>query len=509
MKTTRNAIAVGILTVTILFGLYLAIRFVSDSVGSSGQYRVWAVFPDASGLHEKSHVRVAGLKVGYIEKIALTSYTADVTDEKTGAAKKEERVGAKVIFLMDKDVALYDNAEALKAADSLLGDQVIVLRPGDVTTPRLNDGDQIKHTGEAGLMGNIDKISKDIQSVTANLKDVFGSQEGGKQMAEVLANLRDVSASINVLIKTNQESVTRTLSNIDGIAADARPGVREIVNDLKDITEEIKNFIEKNSNSAGEAVSEAGGTVKDIRKTVATLDKTIENLNNVVTGVDQMVEGVNKGEGTVGRLMKDDKLINDVENAVEDVGGLVSGVTRLRTIVGMNAEYNVLSRGFRSGLSLRLQPREDKYYLIEAAYDPRGDTTTTQTVVESTNPDDPPQYREVRHVTKDTLLFSLMFAKRFYFATFRFGVKDNTGGLGLDIHFLRDRFELSTDVYHFKGNVFPRLKSMLAIEFLRQLYITGGVVDALNDNRDFFFGIMIRFDDEDLKTILPFMPSAG
>ena len=65
MKTTRNAIAVGVLTVVILTGLYLAIQFVSDSFGSSGQYRVWAVFPDASGLHEKSHIRIAGLKVGF------------------------------------------------------------------------------------------------------------------------------------------------------------------------------------------------------------------------------------------------------------------------------------------------------------------------------------------------------------------------------------------------------------------------------------------------------------
>ena len=502
MKTTRNAIAVGILTVAILTGLYLAIEFVSDSVGKSGQYRVWAVFPDAAGLHEKSHVRIAGLKVGYIEEISLTSFTAEVVDEATGKKVKKERVGAKVVFLMDNEVPLYENAEALKAADSLLGDQIVVLHPGDVTEPRLKDGDKIKHTGEAGLMGNIDKISTDIQTVTENLKNVFGSEEGGRQMAEVLANLRDVSASINELIKANQQNVNRTMKNIDGIAADARPDVRDIMLDLKEITREIKEFIHDNTASAGDAVDEVNGTVKDIRKTVATLDKTVRNLNDVI-------DGVNRGEGTVGRLLKDDKLIDDVESTVEEVGDFVGGITKLRTIVGISSEYNALSRGFRSGLSLRLQPREDKYYLIEAAYDPRGDTTHTTTVVESTNPNDPALYRETRHVTRDTLLFSLMFARRIYFATFRFGIKDNSGGLGVDIHFFRDRFELSTDVYRFNDDVYPRLRSMLAFEVVRQLYIMGGVSDALNDNRDFFVGLMLRFDDNDLKTILPFMPSGG
>ena len=501
MKTTRNAIAVGILTVGILVGLYVALDFVSDSLGSSGHYRVFAVFPDASGLHEKSHVRIAGLKVGQIDKITLEHYKKKIVDE-DGKTVEKDAIGARVVFLMNADVKLYGNAKALKAADSLLGDQLVILRPGDATAPVLEDGDQIKETGESGLMGNIDKITADIQTVTHNLKKVFGSEEGGQQMTEVLANLRDVSKSINDLVKSNQETVKNTLDNIEGIASDARPGIRQIVRDIQSITKEIKIFVEKNTVTAGEAVDEVGGTVKDIRKTVATLDKTISNLNDVVVGVKE-------GEGTVGRLLKDDKLINDVEDTVEDVGDFVSGITNLKTIVGLNVEYNVLSNSYRTGVSLRLQPREDKYYLIEVANDPRGATSRTETVTESTNPNEPAQYREVKTTTKDSFVFSLMLARRIYFATFRFGIKDNTGGVGVDLNFFDDRFELSTDVYKFNGNVRPLLKETLAIEFIKHLYLIGGITDALNPQRDFFVGLMLRFDDQDLKTILPFVPSGG
>jgi phospholipid/cholesterol/gamma-HCH transport system substrate-binding protein len=500
MKTTRNAVAVGVLTIAILAGLYLAIQFVSDSYGTDGQYRAWAVFPDASGLHERSHVRMAGLKVGYIESIALQTYQKEVLDEETGEKKKKPAMGARVVFVLDKEVVLYENAEALRAADSLLGDQLVVLRPGDATVPKLKDGGQIKNTGDAGLMGNIDQISSDIKEVTNNLKKVFGSEKGGRQMAEMLENLREISESINELLKTNQETVNRTLKNIDGIAADTRPGVRQIINDIREITKEIRVFVETNTDKAGSAVDGVDGTIKDIRKTVATLDKTVENLNDVI-------EGVNRGEGTVGRLLKDDKLIDDVERTVEDVSDFVGGVTRLKTIVALSSEYNVLSNSVRGGIQLRLQPREDKYYLIEAAYDPRGSTSTVETVVETTNPEDPAQYREVRHITKDSLLFSLMFARRVHFATFRFGIKDNSAGLGVDIHLIHDRIELSSDIYQFGSDVFPRLREQIAIEFLRHLYVIGGVNDVLNDRRDYFFGLMLRFDDQDLKTILPFVPS--
>ena len=502
MKTTRNAIAVGMLTVVILSGLYLAIQFVSDSLGSSGQYRVWAVFPDASGLHEKSHVRIAGLKVGFIEKIKLEKYKKKIKDEQTGKMVEKELMGARVDFLINSDVVLYENAEALRAADSLLGDQLVVLRPGDATVPELKDGDQIKNVGDAGLLGNIDKITNDISEVTENLKNVFGSDEGAKQMAEVLENLRDVSKSINELIKQNQETVHRTLNNVEGISSDVRPGIRDIVSDLKEITREVRSFVEENRDKAGDAVAETSGTIKDIRKTVATLDKTIENLN-------QVVEGVNKGEGTVGRLLKDDKLIDDVEGTVEDVGELVGGISRLKTIIGFASEYNVLSNSLRSSVELRLQPREDKYYMLEVAYDHRGVTNHVETVVETTNPEEPAQYREVKHITRDSLLFSLMFARRIYFATFRFGIKDNSGGVGLDIHLLRDRIQFSSDLYRFGDDVYPRLKELVAIEFLRHLYITGGINDVLNESRDYFVGLMLRFDDQDLKTILPFVPSGA
>ena len=84
---------------------------------------------------------------------------------------------------------------------------------------------------------------------------------------------------------------------------------------------------------------------------------------------------------------------------------------------------------------------------------------------------------------------------------------DVTGGIGLDLHLLRDRVEITTDLYRFGEDVYPRLKELLAIEFLRHVYIVGGINDILNENRDYFVGAMLRFNDEDLKTMLTFAPS--
>lgn len=500
MKTTRNAIAVGIVTVLMAVGLYFALRFVSETSETEGEYKVWAMFPDASGLVEKSQIRIAGIPVGHIEQIQLEEYSMTVDVGDGGATARENRVGARVDMIIDGDVVLYRNAKALRSASGLLGNQFLVLVPGDATEPKLKDGDQIEQVGDAGLMGNIDRITTDIREVTRNMRSVFGSQRGEQQMAEMLQNLKEITASMNEILKANAENVNRTIENIDGIAAEARPGVREIIKDIKAITTEMRHFVEVNTGKAGSAVNDADSAIREIRSAVSKLDRTLDNLADVT-------DGVREGEGTVGRLLRDDKLIDDVEEVVEEASGFIKGITGLKTIVGLSGEYNFYRNTMKTGLQLRLQPREDKYYMVEAVYDPRGSTIKREEIRESTNPEDPAQYKEVRYITKDSLLFSFMFARRLWFATFRFGIKESSGGLGFDVHLFGDRVELSTDLYRFGSDVYPRLKELVAIEFLKNMYIIGGVNDILNDSRDYFIGAMLRFDDQDLKTILPFTPT--
>jgi phospholipid/cholesterol/gamma-HCH transport system substrate-binding protein len=314
MKTTRNAVAVGVVTILVIVGVYYAVRFVSESTTRSGQYVVWALFPDASGLVAGSRVRIAGIPVGYIESIRLQQYQVDAGVDDQGKPKKSIKVGARVDIAVDGDVALYKNGKALRTVGSMVtGDYLIVLVPGDARKEKLKDGDQIDAVGETGLLGEIDVIAEDIKSVTHNLNQVFGSEEGGRQMGEVLANLRDISKSINKLLEQNSEAFTRTMHNIDAMTADNRPGLREIVENMRQITESLKEFVDRNEGQAGDAVATANATLKDIQGAVQKLDRVLDDVGEV-TG------GIKEGEGTVGRLLTDDKLIDDVENVVEKAG---------------------------------------------------------------------------------------------------------------------------------------------------------------------------------------------
>jgi phospholipid/cholesterol/gamma-HCH transport system substrate-binding protein len=178
--------------------------------------------------------------------------------------------------------------------------------------------------------------------------------------------------------------------------------------------------------------------------------------------------------------------------------------------VGLRSDYNFLANTLKSYVEIRLQPREDKYYALELINDPRGKTTITQTDTDTTNPNEPAHYRTVTTTTTDAFRFSLQFAKRLGPFTGRFGVKESTGGVGLDIHLLKNRFEITNDLFGFSEEITPRYRVALSYEFINKLWLLGGIDHVfLQQRRDYFIGLMLRFNDEDLKTILPFAPTSA
>jgi phospholipid/cholesterol/gamma-HCH transport system substrate-binding protein len=238
------------------------------------------------------------------------------------------------------------------------------------------------------------------------------------------------------------------------------------------------------------------------------VNRASSDLESALGHIDNVAARIDRGEGTVGKLTKDETLINEVQNVVEGVGDLVGGISRLQTVVGLRTEYNFQSSTIKSGIELRLQPREDKYYLIELVNDPRGLTKFEQIDVDTTNPNQPPHYREIRTTTTNAFRFSFQFARRLGPFTGRFGIKESTGGVGLDTHLLQDRFEINQDLFGFGEQLTPRWRIALSYEFIRRLWLISGVDDIFNrDRRDYFIGLQLRFIDEDLKSILPFAPS--
>jgi phospholipid/cholesterol/gamma-HCH transport system substrate-binding protein len=465
-----------------------AFRFLSHDTGTGGGYKVYAYLPDVTGVAPHSRVTISGIQVGTIDKIWLDHGKARV-DVKMFPTQK-----------------LFDDAAIAKKSTSLIGESVVVLTPGTEGRTVIPDGGEIKHYLDSPTIENLESqvsdILKDVKEVTNSLKNTVGSDSGQKQIGEILKNLAEVTEQLNETVKENRAGVRQTINNINSITGDSRPQIAEILKNVRSVTEDVRKMT-----TAGDAAT--NGRPGEIKTTVDRISRASSSLESTLAHADKVAERLDKGEGTLGRLTKDETLINEVEGVVEDVGELVGGISRVQTVVGLRTDYNFLANTIKTYVELRLQPAEDKYYSIELVNDPRGKTSITQTDYDTTNPNLPSHYREIAVATTNSLRFSFQFAKRFGPFTGRFGIKESTGGIGLDINLLDDRFELRQDLFGFGEELSPRWRVSLAYEFIKKLWLLGGVDDIFSaDRRDYFVGLQLRFTDNDLKTILPFAGGA-
>jgi phospholipid/cholesterol/gamma-HCH transport system substrate-binding protein len=479
-----TAAKVGAFAVVLVVAAIYIYRYVNKSGSGGDGYAVYTRMKDASGIAKLSQVRIAGIPVGRVTGVRL------------------DRDMARIDITMNKDVPLYEDAAAAKVASSLLGEFQLKLSPGTEGRRRLQDGDEIRVVTEAqtpdDLMRQMADIARDVKEVSSALAASVGSEQGKADIQKTLSNLAQVTEALNQTVRENRQAIHEIVNNTREISAKSAPEIALILENVRETTREVREMMSK---EGGAKEGEPG----EVRKIVERVDRASENLESALKNIDEVTGRLERGEGTLGRLSKDEKLIDEVEGAVENVGDFIGGVSRLQTIVTLRTDYQFLASSVKNYVEVRLQPREDKYYLIEVVNDPKGLTRFEQIDVDSTNPNDPPHYREVRTVTNNSLRFSLMFAQSFGPFTGRFGIKESTGGIGLDVLLFEDRFELRQDLYGFGEVVLPRWRISLGYEFINRLWLLGGVEDLLSGSRrDYFVGGQLRFNDEDLKTILPF-----
>jgi phospholipid/cholesterol/gamma-HCH transport system substrate-binding protein len=460
---------------------------IDKGTGSGSGYTVHAYLKDATGLANHSRVTIAGIPVGQIDSIQLEGGKA--------------RLNVKI----NKDVDLFDNATIGKKSALVLGESAVILTNGTPDYRKLKNGDQITHviefTEAADVLDEVKQIADRVKAVAEQLANSIGSQQGGQNMSAILKNLADATGAMNDTIRENRVYVNETLRNVAVITQNGGPEIAHILENVRDITEQVRELV---------AATQAGKAPGELRETIDNIRNASRSLDSALAHVDTVAGRVDRGEGTIGRLSKDETLINEVQGVAEGVNDYVGGLIRLQTVVGLRTDYNFLANTIKDYVELRLQPREDKYYILQLINDPRGLTSVQQQTTTSTNPTMPGTYQTTTTTVSDSFRFSLEFARRLGPFTGRFGIIESTGGVGLDLHLLQDRFELSQDLFGFGEEVQPRYRVTIAYQFIHRLWLLGGVDHVFeSDLRDYFLGLQLRFTDEDLKTILPFAGGAA
>jgi phospholipid/cholesterol/gamma-HCH transport system substrate-binding protein len=502
VKTFLTPFRVGLFVLVSAACLAAFLIVLKRGAFSSGEtMTVVAYFRDASGLGKRSRVQTAGIPVGEITDIALI----------------EDR--ARLTIKVRKDLGLHTDASLIKRSESFLGDFLLDLQPGSPGAPLMPDGGVIRNVidaqGMQSLFDSLALITSDIQAVTHSLRETLGGDAGEASLQTILRNLTQLSSLVENTARNSQADIASILENVrdvSGVLRDATRGedrsVREIVENIRTISEDVRSVMADVKNTLKGNQPENG----QVQSTLQKLDKTLENLA-------QVTQDIRDGKGTVGKLIGDERTGQQVNEAVQGVADYANRLTSLQTEVSLSSVYLFNAQSARNEVDVRIIPSPDKYYLLGVVDDPLGDTNVSYVV---SNP--PGLYQPAVQkltTTNYTLKFNAEFAKRYYFATFRFGIIESTGGVGADINLFNDVLAIKTDIFNFGDQAlrYPRLRVSANVTLFQHLFLSGGIDDVFNppvrstlDNRllsgrDYFLGGGIHFTDDDLKAILTVTPA--
>jgi len=442
----------------------LALAYMSMKVGgfkyaADRGYELHGYFDSAEGLVPGVPVEIAGVEVGQVKEIAL------------------EKGRAKVTLQLNPDVTIGEDVEAAIRTKGVLGDKYVEVIPGALDSAPLKPGGRIERTVSPANIDSLFKqlgaIGEDLKNITGPISGVLGGEEGEASLRLIVQNLRELAQTLNKTVQGNQENINRILDNLAVFSRD-----------LRDISSTNKEAL---------------------REVVANFRRVSQDLGETIVAVKRITGKIDRGEGTIGKLIQEDETVDNINATLTSLNDYLEEKDRFRTYVDYRGEYLFESEEMKSYLSLRIQPKEDKYYLLQVVDDPAGDTDETVTTT-TVNGVSTTEHRE--RVDKDELKFSAQIAKRYYDLGLRAGIFESKGGVGADYYFLDDSLVLSMEAFDFDEDDKPHLKFKADFTPFQYLYMTAGFDDFVSDedNESFFVGGGLHFSDEDLKTLLQGAP---
>ena len=486
--TTEVKVGIFILAAIVLLG-YMTVKIGDITFGRDEGYIVYGVFDSVAGLDVKAPVKMSGVGIGAVESISLD-------DNK-----------AKVGMRIKPDIKIKQGVVAAIKTESLLGEKYVELLQGDKIV-LLRDGDVIEKSISVAdidsLITKLDSVAGDIKSISGFFSETLGAPETKRSINEIIINMRNLTASLSNIAERDSGAIEKVISDLNELiavikimATENREPLKNVIANLENISQDMNTITADNK--------------EPLKSTVANLQQVSEDLREraprILERVDKLVDKVERGEGTVGKLMNEDGLYNKLDSALAGVEKYISATDRFRLNLGFRGEYLFDENDTKGYFSLKLQPKEDKYYLFEIVDDPNGRVKVTDTEV-TTTPGSTVKTHEVRK--EDELKFSAQFARRFGNVTFRGGLMEDSFGVGADYHVINDKAKASLDAWKFDGEVDaenPHIKVTASYTVFKTLFINAGVDDAANKKTSSTFaGAGLTFDDEDLKYIMTRLP---
>ena len=269
------------MTIVALTLLIVGFNFLKGKNVFNKEKHLYAVFNDLGSLRKSNEVKMKGLPIG-------TIYDYTEIDKNLS--------GIIVTITMKRDVNIPKDSKATIESE-LLGSTYLNIAPG-TSTDFLKDGDTLVTDRTTSLLSDVkaqinptltrvrDAIDS-LKLVLGGLNNLFEKDTKGN-IQEIIRNLKESTVSLNKLLNSENGALAATLENANSISANLR----------------------KNNDSVTATIS----SIKRLADKFNSLDvqPTVDSLQASIVAFKNLLNTLNTNEGTLGLLLKDRSLYDQI-----------------------------------------------------------------------------------------------------------------------------------------------------------------------------------------------------
>ena len=321
-------VKVGVL-ILVSLGILAAFVLIMGGLSFEKTYTVYVDFDNPGGLQSGAPVRVAGVKCGKVSELSFMGGKIDPNTNRRTLVRAKVQIEQRV-----KD-SIHEDADFYVTTQGVLGEQFLAIDPGSPQKPVLAENAVVKGIDPPRLDLFLAK-AYELLDTTIN-----GIRNNRELISDIATNTAGLLKGLNTTLSDNRERINRIVENLEALSVEANtltahartnyvdnPKIARTIDNIDKLTTELQRDSGPMIKDAREAVANLNRASKVIggEEEQAKLKKTIDDVaqlaaraNATAADAQSIVQHIKKGNGTVGALVMDEAIYDDVQEMVRDL----------------------------------------------------------------------------------------------------------------------------------------------------------------------------------------------
>lgn len=289
-----NETKVGILAAFSIALLIIGYNFLKGNAIFSKETLLYARYSRVDGLNVSKPVLINGYQIGRVDKLQL---------QPDGSIVAALKIRGKY--------EIPTNSIARLESTDLLGSKAIVMALGNGKI-YAKDGDTLNANVEKNLMEAVQPVQKKAELIINKMDSILTSvnaimnpdfqknvNKSFNSIAATLGSLENTSKKVDKLVGSEGTRISAILANVEAISANFKNNgqqINAIMTNLHNITDQVA---------------------------AANFKQTVDNANKAMSELQGVVSKINNGNGSLGLLINDTKMYDNLNNASKNLDNLL------------------------------------------------------------------------------------------------------------------------------------------------------------------------------------------